>query len=464
MVTLRSFGAASRRLLQPSLARRVVAALLLAFALVWCVLIALDFWAFRQDTRDNPALRGAVQALADALAQTSAAEAVAIVRASELQFNRSRRASGLDGVGDLVLGLSRRDGTPLYGPAELEAALADRARHEPHRATLRGKTYRAEVVQTPMWRVTMLEPEVDDALLLRWLGSEQWLPMLVAFPLVLVPVWLAVRRGLAPLRMLVARASQCEPAAGLPLGLNLRQAELRPLEQAFDQLLVRAGQGMARERAFVQDAAHELRTPLAVLGAQAHALVGATDAGQQRAAQAALNRAVERASHLVHQLLTLARVESGARLVVREHDLIEAARQIMIAAAPLAQARQIDIALESPPQLQARVNLEHFHSILDNLLRNALTYCPPGACVEVHLCMQGPGVRLRVIDDGPGIAAAERERLFERFQRGRGEQAPGAGLGLAIVRAAAAAIGATVVATEGIGGRGVGFVVDIAQR
>lgn len=210
-------------------------------------------------------------------------------------------------------------------------------------------------LQCGPWRVAVLEPVGSDALLLRWLSERQLPPMLLA-------------------RHVVLR----DPADVAPLTVDSRQTELRPLGSAFDALLAKVQQSLAHERSFVQDAAHQLRTPLAVIAAQAHVLVHASEGKDQQAreAQAALERAVERASHVVHQLLTLARLESGATPLARAVELVELTRQMLIAAAALAAAKDIEISLDSPEELWGEVDRESFHSILDKLLRNALAYCP----------------------------------------------------------------------------------------
>lgn len=453
--------AALRRALEPSLARRVVAALLWAFLLVWCALVGIDYWSFKVATLDRQALRSAARALADSLHDASDAEAAMIVKATETQFNRSRRELDLDGIGDMMFSLDAPGaGKVLYASSGLRGWTPPPDAGAGHPIPVAGRAYWSVQIETARGRLLVLEPVISDGPLLRWLSREQLPPMLLAFPLVLLPLWWAVRRGLLPLRDLAAHVASRDASDVSPLGLDLRYAELRPLVAAFDQLLAKARQGIARERAFVQDAAHELRTPLAVVTAQAHALVGTTAPDARHEAKAALERAVARASHLVHQLLTLARVEGGSPRRAQPVDLVEVTRQVLIAAAPAAAGRRMEVSLDSPDSLPVTIDVESFHSIVDNLLRNALAYCQAGARVEVQLALQDPRVRLAVRDDGPGIAAGDVPQLFERFHRGRGAPVSGSGLGLAIVRHAAQALGGSVALQSGIDGRGAGFVVE----
>lgn len=455
--------AALRRVLEPSLARRVVAALLWAFLLVWCALVGIDYVSFKVAALDRQALRAAAQVLADSLNDAGDAEAALIVKATESQFNRSRRDLELDGIGELMFSLDVPDaGKVLYASRGLRGWTPPPDAGAGQPIPIAGQTYGLVRIETARWRLLVLEPVVSDGSLLRWLGRQQLQPMLLAFPLVLLPLVWAVRRGLLPLRDLAAHIASRDASDVSPLGMDLRYAELRPLVVAFDQLLARARQGIARERAFVQDAAHELRTPLAVVTAQAHALVGTSGPDARHEAKSALERAVARASHLVHQLLTLARVEGGSPHRARPVDLVEVTRQVLIAAAPAAAGRRMEVSLDSPDSLAVTIDVESFHSIVDNLVRNALAYCPPGARVEVQLTVQDPRVRLAVRDDGPGIAAGDVLQLFERFHRGRDAPSPGSGLGLAIVRHAAQALGGSVALQSGIDGRGAGFVVEFA--
>ena len=312
----------------------------------------------------------------------------------------------------------------------------------------------------PQWRITLLAPTLTDPRVPRWLAGHLVEPLLISFPLVFIPLWLAVRRGLRPLRDLVDRVRARAPDDFSPLNLRLPHAELQPLELALEHLLTRAREGIARERAMVQDAAHELRTPLAVMTAQAHALAHAPDDGARQEARAALEGAVQRASHLVHQLMTLARLEGSASNRPQTVDLVAETRQIVIAAHALADRRHIDIELASPERLTATLDTMAFHSVLDNLLRNALVYGHEGGRVLVTLQTLPEALCLSVADNGPGIPETDRARVFDRFHRG-GEalDTHGAGLGLAIVQQATTRMGGQVSLSAGLDGQGVNFEV-----
>lgn len=446
---------------QASLQGRLLRVLLLAVVMIAAVLVGLDYLAFRSGVADRLAQRSATEALGEPLAEADEPVAAAIVRATELQFNRTRRASGLPGIEDLAFELQTRDGRRVYASAALQGQMALtplQARQEV--IQLRGRGYWPWLHETARWRVILLEPVVQDSLVLRWLGGGLLPSLLVAIPLLMLPLWWAVRTGLAPLRRLVSALAQRDAAALTPLQLDLRHAELQPIVGAIDGLLARARQHMDHERALTHNTAHELRTPLAVIAAQVHALATAPDAAAAEAARQGIERGVQRTSHLVEQLLTLAGLESpGAPRATEPIDLVAVCRQHLIDLTPLADARGIELALVSPDRCPATVVLPALHSILDNLLRNALNHCPSGALVELQLTRQDAQVRIVVQDNGPGMPAEERERAFERFFRGQGA-GPGSGLGLAIVNEAARLLGARVHLADRGGGPGLRVTVE----
>jgi signal transduction histidine kinase len=211
----------------------------------------------------------------------------------------------------------------------------------------------------------------------------------------------------------------------------------------------------------VQDAAHEIRTPLAVINAQAHVMARSQSEAERTQAQAHLEQAIARTSHLAQQLLNLAALDDAQRPAPRELDVAQWLRAVLAQAAPAAMARQIELSLDAPDSLPARLDLPALESIAQNLLDNAVRYTPPGGNVAVVLRCEGPMLHLAVQDDGPGIAASEHARVFERFYRGLGHAANGSGLGLAIVRQAVLRMGGQVHVGEGLGGRGVGFFISI---
>jgi signal transduction histidine kinase len=213
------------------------------------------------------------------------------------------------------------------------------------------------------------------------------------------------------------------------------------------------------EQSFVQDAAHELKTPLAAVAAQAHVLATAQGQEQRRAALKVLELGVQRASHQVNQLLTLAALESAPPDPARLVDLVDIASEVLIELEPLAGRRGTELTLQAPDRLMDRVDVDALRSVLVNLVRNAIQHGAEDGTVEVSLERDQDMVSLRVGDDGPGIPVAERERVFDRFYRAASTPATGSGLGLAIVVRAARRLNASVQIAEGPQGRGVALVV-----
>ena len=278
------------------------------------------------------------------------------------------------------------------------------------------------------------------------------LPLLAAAPLMAALLWWLIERSLRPLAR-VARQVGEQDATGLtPLPATGLPEEVAPLVAALNALLDRLGQAWAGQRAFVADAAHELRSPLTALKLQAQVLrrLGETGApeSERQAALAALTAGVDRASRLVEQLLALARTEPGAPQPAPQTVALAALlRQVLAdAAAPLAAGRSSQISLQADEGLAVPGDAAELQVLVRNLVDNALRYSPPGGQVQLTLAASPAGPLLTVDDSGPGIPEAERERVFERFVRGAASaETPGSGLGLAIVRAIARRHGARVV-------------------
>ncbi|WP_372866004.1 sensor histidine kinase [Pseudomonas sp.] len=259
-----------------------------------------------------------------------------------------------------------------------------------------------------------------------------WRMGLLVFSALLL-VWLAVSAALRPLEVLrrtvVARASddlRPLPDAGLP-------RELRPLVNALNQFNDRLRDLFERQSQFIADAAHELRTPLAALKARVELGLRAQEPAAWRSTLEEAAQNTDRLTQLANQLLSLARIESGARAIAeggaQRLDLSQLVRELGLALAPLAHARGIALALEAEQPVWLRGEPTLLNELLCNLVDNALAHTPAGGSVILRVL--APGI-LEVQDDGPGIPAEEHEKVFERFYR-RGVQGTGAGLGLAIV-------------------------------
>ena len=271
-------------------------------------------------------------------------------------------------------------------------------------------------------------------------------PVLLLVPLLALAVWWIVGRGLAPLDRLAAAVARRTSTSLAPFSEESAPEEVVPLVRSLNALVARLAAAFAAQRALVADAAHELRTPLAALRLQAQVAEAAPDPPARAAALAELRGGVERATHVVEQLLTLARQEHEGEVPATEAPvrLAELAAQAVADHASLAEAKGVDLgAARLDDAATVRGDPAALRALLANLVDNAIRYTPRGGRVDVSAIAAG-GPTLEVADTGPGIPAAERARVFDRFYRLPGTAEPGSGLGLAIVRAVAERHGASV--------------------
>lgn len=437
--------------------QRVFFALVLAFILVWATLLAYIYLEFRQALAVDQGLKRVGRALTAALSelQDDDAQALLLMRATATEYSMLRVSGNPDG--SLLIQLDRRDSGRLFASSKLGAQVlageALRVIDQP----VNGRNHWVYRSEAGPWTLHLAEPEITGAWVLER-NARRVLPyLLLAFPIVLLPIWLAVRHGLRPLRRLADRIAARGGTDLSPTGIDPRYTELQPLVAALDHLLQQLRGKVARERAFVHDAAHELRTPMAVIAAQAHALAGASNARERTDAQAHLEQAIERASHLTQQLLALAALDEAQHPQPRQADVAQLARRVLAQAAPQAMARGIELSLDAPDTLPARIDLLALQSILENLVSNAIRYGSDGTQVVVTLACTANQIALSVEDDGPGIPEEHRERVFERFYRGAIDGESGSGLGLAIVRQAVIRMHGQIALTIGLRQRGAGF-------
>ncbi len=266
------------------------------------------------------------------------------------------------------------------------------------------------------------------------------MPLFLMLPLLGGMIWYMVGRGLRPLDRLARGVAARRPDALSPLPAQGVPAEARPLVDALNELLGRLERALATQRAFVADAAHELRTPLTALQLQLQLTERAADESERAEALGELRQGLQRAIHLVGQLLTLARQEpdSAARPAMATLDLGELATLAMSDHSALAHAKHIDLGLERRDDgALVHGDAAALRTLVGNLLDNAIRYTPQGGRVDLSVLLDGERVTLQVADSGPGIPPVERERVFDRFYRRAGQTQPGSGLGLAIVKAIA---------------------------
>ena len=271
-------------------------------------------------------------------------------------------------------------------------------------------------------------------------------PLTIALPLLLVGLWWNVRSGLQPLQRLRQALLKRETHTLSPVTLAETPQEVQPLLDALNDLLQRLAQRMDTERRFTADAAHELRTPIAAIRAQAQVALNASaqDPVRQQALLDTL-AGCDRASRVVEQLLTLARVEGPQDMVAEPIRLDQLAQQVMADLTPEALRRHQHLELLAPEPLEVRGQSTLWHILLRNLIDNALRYSSEGAVVRIQVARLDVGrVEVSVQDSGAGLSPDDMARLGERFFRVLGTSATGSGLGWSIVRHIAALQGIDV--------------------
>lgn len=262
-------------------------------------------------------------------------------------------------------------------------------------------------------------------------------PLFWALPLLALLIWWAVAQALRPLAELGEQIAGRSPDRLDALPVDALPSEVAPLVERLNALLQRVDSALLAEKRFTGDAAHELRTPIAALSAQAQVALAETDPAQRQNALRSVLMAAERLARLVEQLLTLARADSALAAAWPEVDLAEVAREVVAEIAPGALARGVEIELVAPVSVPVRGERGWLSILLRNLIDNAVRHSPPSGVVRVFLQADAGRVQLEVIDQGPGVPAAQLPKLGQRFWRGEGDASPaqtGSGLGLSIVR------------------------------
>ena len=291
-----------------------------------------------------------------------------------------------------------------------------------------------------------------------WSGDavEQALMVALACGLALF----GLNRGLRPLLALRDHVRRNGLESQSPFAPDAVQGELRPLVESFNESARQVKAQAAARRRFIDDAAHQLRTPLALLKTQANVGLRASPIAAKDEALQAIDHSLDSLARLANQLMALARTDNDAapmRLV--DVDLGAAVRPALDARALRALDRGVDLGFETAPSVIAG-DETWLAELAANLVDNAIAYAGPQGRVAVSVSSGGEFVRLAVEDTGPGIPPAERERVFERFYRAPGAQAQGSGLGLAIAKQIAEAHRASIRAVEGANGIGARIEVD----
>ncbi|MDP2134444.1 MAG: sensor histidine kinase N-terminal domain-containing protein [Sulfuritalea sp.] len=292
------------------------------------------------------------------------------------------------------------------------------------------------------------------------------LPQFAIIPLAVILVYLGLTRGIAPLRLLQERIHRRRPSDLSPIPATRVPEEVRPLVNAFNQMMGRLEENLQAQQRFIAQAAHQMRTPLTGLKTQTEIALSETDPAQMRHALQLIAESTDRAAHMINQLLILARAEASHEKLhqVVPVDLEALARSVTEEWVVRALAKPIDLGFEDygRPVMIDGVPLL-LRELLTNLVDNAIKYTPPGGHVTVRI-RSGRLALLEVEDDGIGIPVEERANVFERFYRVLGTDTEGSGLGLPIAAEIAELHRASIDLKAGSDGRGSLFRVSFPRK
>ncbi len=305
--------------------------------------------------------------------------------------------------------------------------------------------YKDVVVATKHWRSFTL---VDDASGIKVEVSERrevrreivislmlslLMPVLCAIPFIILLLWLATRKGFAPITTLSEDVGRRSAEDLSPLDVSDIPQEVASIVEAINGLMYRVEHSIALEKQFTDNAAHELRTPLAVLKTQVQAILYTHDTTTRDNLLKELEKGITRATKMVEQLLTLARVEHNSQ-PFQAVNLSILIQNCIAELVPLALQKHITVTADITPDIMLDCDANAIEIVMRNLLDNSIKYTQAEGSIHAQLYKQDQSVILHLDDTGPGIPVEERSEVFQRFYRLKRETASGAGLGLSIVQ------------------------------
>lgn len=449
-----------------SLQRRLVLYLLMCAPLVWAVALTVSVNRARHEVNelfDTELIRLARQV--QVTLRDSSATGEDAAAALPAPPRPGSQAAGESDVRDLAVAVW--DGQGRLMLADREGAdlprLPDRAGFVDEE--IDGQSWRVYYLQSVggEWLVAAGQKTYERDEVVYSLTASQVVPWLLVLPVLLLSMNWAARRALEPLRQLTTDLQGRGADDLAPVPTRSTPAELKPMVGAMNGLFSRIEALLARERRFTADAAHELRTPLAILRAQWDVVRRAASGPERDDAEAKFTVGMERMERLVAQMLALSRLEAGdipaPKTEVRWPTVVEGAMSACLA---LAERRRIELACEWPPDGRYPMPLlgdEHLLGVLlRNLLDNAVRYAPTGSTVTLRI----GEVQLDVENEGQPLSAEQLARLGERYYRPAGQPESGSGLGISIARRVAELHGLEVAFESCSTGQGVRVAVRFA--
>ena len=340
----------------------------------------------------------------------------------------------VDQEDDLVIQIWDRSGSLVYVSDTLPV-LPPRSRPGFSSVSTPGKEWRAFNIELREHTIQVAQPKSVRHALAASAAVRTLLPILFLVAALGLLIWIIIGKGLRPLKKVADAVAQRSASALQPLPDAELPAEVRPLVTALNHLLAQLGQALEMRRTFIADAAHELRTPLTAVQLQIQLARRATSEEDRAAAFAQLDEGVKRSIHLVRQLLSLARHEPElAERSSAPVDLTQLARQAVADHASIAESKDIDLGVDDEASVWVSGDFEALRVMLGNLIDNAIRYTQRSGKIDVCIDTRENQPVLTVTDNGPGIPAEFRERVFDRFFRREGSGEIGSGLGLAIVK------------------------------
>lgn len=342
-----------------------------------------------------------------------------------------------------------QDPRPDWLPRDLPSGL-----HTLNSKIGRLRTYVSEIRDGQ--KTVVIQPTEERDEIAIYSALRTLVPLMLLLPVLSYLTVRIVRRELKPIARLSGTLDAQSADRPQPLVGVEAPDEIMPFILAINRLFHRVDQLIRHQRRFIADAAHELRSPLTALSIQAENVRQATSIDDMRRRLIPLSAGIERAQRLTEQLLNLAAARVGPDETVRI-DLSDLSRELIAELLSRAEEKSIDLGLEALRPVCVRAAPQTLRVVLKNALENAIKYTPENGTVTVRIDARDGRAIVEVIDSGPGIPEAERERVFNAFYRIPGSVGEGSGLGLAIAREAAERLGGTVSIHRGPNGSGTVF-------
>ncbi|MEI7265948.1 sensor histidine kinase [Pectobacterium versatile] len=449
----------------PTLVRRIMIAQMLLLTLIWCIFLTYILW---DNLRSPPMLSGSktyetILTVVDRMGD----------RPHDLtdvleKFSKALR-EGYGGGEDPKMSISlivRKNKEIIYSSDGAPVGVANTGYGMIQNIQSNGRTWTSRTLKSRSsdTEVTLLTPAGGWNFFI-YLNSRGYyiLPLLVCIPFLLFPAWLSIRIAMRPWNKVANEVSLRTPEDISPLKVVPKHKELRQIVDAINIFLASVRESTERERTFIADAAHELRTPLAAMRVNVEALQSDVSNCSQQELLAGIIRSNSRAARLVNQLLLLMHSEAHIDTVMEPVPLTTLIQERMAELAPLAAESRIELEFYSHDEVWITGVRERLMSLIDNLIENAVKYSPDGGRVEVEVRSLDKSTQLRISDAGPGIRVELRERVFDRFFRDPNQIQSGSGLGLAIVKAVAQQHNSSVFLSTSAEG-GLMVIVDIPNH